>query len=216
MKTKSMDVLREKLARHPRREIEGRSWNGTPCLELMVIGGTRPVMLKPDGYGVVDDGQGAMAYAHRAALAIETGRDYWTEPLVCDHRCFTRNCCNTLHLEWITDLENKSVERHSPEGLEAKRISGRTNGHLGGRIGGPRGGRVHVEATRIPVISRHLDTEELRWHRDMHAAARELGVRCSHIPECVRGKRHRTGRYTFERYDEENDAHINIYLAQEW
>lgn len=203
MKMKTMDVLRRKMARHPRREIAGRSFGGTQCLELMTMDGTRPVMLKTDGYAVVTDGQGGLVLGHRATLAVETGRDYWTEPLVTDHLCHTRNCVNSAHLEWTTNVVNSSVERTSPEGLEVKRANGRAVG------------RARSEVTRVAVVSKHLDTGACRYHRDQLAAARELGLRVGNVSLVVHGKLRRTGRYSFERYDPTNPAHAALAKAPE-
>lgn len=227
MRVKSMDVLREKMAKHPRREIAGRSFEGTACLELLTMDGKRPAMLNHAGYARVDDGSDGTVLAHRAALAVATGHDVWSEPLEVDHLCWTRNCCNPAHLEWVTRATNNSSERLSPEGLEVRRSVGRANGSVYGRANlsahrcangraSVESGqlaaaqRASVEATKIAVVSRNIDTGELLYHRDQLAAARELGVHQGNISKCVLGKRSRTGRYAFERFDPINPTHAAL------
>lgn len=214
MKQKSMDVLKGKLDKHPRREIEGRSFEGTPCLELLTLDGKRPASLTVNGYAHISDGQGGLAYAHRAALAVTTGRDYWTEPLVTDHRCHCRRCCNPAHLEWVTPKVNASAERMSHGGIVAQRAAQRANGHIRGRAA-TESGLLEANATaqRIAVISKHLDTGELRWHRDQLSAARELQLDHGNIAKVIRGRTRRTGRYTFTRFNPEDPTHVILHVA---
>lgn len=191
------------MAKHPRREIPGRSFEGTPCLELMNRDGKRPVARNSRGYAVVYDGQGGMVLAHRAALAIATGRDVWTEPLQVDHRCHCRRCCRPEHLEWVTPKENSSTERTSPEGLEVKRA----NGHAAVESGRC---AAQAAAARVPIISKRLDTGEFHYHQDQTAAARELGLHVGSISNVVHGKARRAGRYFFERFRSDDPVHAAL------
>lgn len=206
-KSKSMDVLRRKMARHPRREIKGRSFEGTPCLELMRRDGSRPVSLKDTGYAYVRDGQNGKVGAHRAALAIATGRNVWAETLEVDHLCWTRNCVNPAHLRWVTRVENCAEEAMSPEGVARRRAAGRAKAKSGQLAAAS---RVNARKARISVVSAHLDSGKIQWHRDMNAAARALGVNQGSISACISGRIRRTGRYSFARFDESNPDHTAL------
>lgn len=70
-------------------------YENTPCLIWTGMKG-------PRGYGVINAASRHL-YAHRFAVAITT----WDDPsMVTDHLCRNHACCNTAHLQLVTDYGN--------------------------------------------------------------------------------------------------------------
>ena len=59
----------------------------------------------PDGYGLVWRGQ-RPSYAHRVVYTAEVGPI--EDGLMLDHLCRRRACCNPLHLEPVSKVDNQN------------------------------------------------------------------------------------------------------------
>lgn len=86
----------------------------------------------PDGYGRMmtgsrKDGSRRAKLTHRAIWEEKFGPI--PDGLEINHKCFTRNCWNTDHLEVVTRSEN--VRYLSPEGAAAKSAWARELAKLG-------------------------------------------------------------------------------------
>lgn len=143
-------------------------------------------VLKPvkDRYGYLrvdlcKDGKVKNMKVHRlVAQAFIPNPNNWPQV---NHRDEIKSNNSVENLEWVTASYNTNY------GTRIERVIATHNT------------RKTCKAEQ-PIIASRSDKE--RWFKSQHEAARQLGLDYGHIKDCIAGRRHHTGGWSFRRAEE--------------
>ena len=130
---------------------------------------------------------------HHRRECDENGRTLFTKKQLIEMNLYLNRPASEL--VFVTRSMHWKLHREQRE--NGGKIGGKNGGKIGGKIGGKKNGAINGKKRSIPILQLTKDGTLIKEWPSAHEAERQLGIACSNICTCLKGRYKSAGGFVW-------------------